>query len=154
MFNARTSLAVIAIAGSLGFAGCGDDDDETTTTTTSGATGATGASGAALSTDLAAQGNEICKQGDEELNQVFSELQNAKPTEQEELITNEVIPNIQGQIDDLRDLSDSEELASALDNAESILDDLEADPASLFEGDAFAEVNEELSAIGLDDCAD
>ena len=147
-------MAVIAIAGALGFAGCGDDDDDTTTATTSGATGATGETGAALSADLAAEGNEICQQGDDELNQVFSQLQEAKPAEQEELIRNEVIPNIQGQIDDLRELSDSEELASTLDNAESILDELEADPTSLFEGDAFVEVNEELSAVGLDDCAD
>jgi len=147
-----TALALFA-------AGCGDDDDEsTTTTTTSGATGATGDSGSSgeLPADVVAEGNEICAQGNDEIAQAFGEVgNNAKPAEYDQLVTDEIVPNIESQIDDLRALDDSEELQSALDEAEEILGEIEDEPDIFIQADEdpFTDVNDELTELGLSECA-
>ena len=149
-------LAVLALFA----AGCGDDDDETTstTTTTSGATGATGDAGAsgALPADVVTEGNEICAQGNKEFEQIFSELDhNANPEEYEKVVTGELVPTIQAQIDDIRALDDSEELQSTLDEAEGILEEIEGEPDIFIQADSdpFADVNDELTELGLTECA-
>lgn len=137
-------------------AGCGGDDDPSPSPTTeaAGATGATGSSGsAALPTDVVEQGNQICLDGNEELDQAFGQL-GGKPSPDEfaQAVTDVIVPNIQGQIDDLRALSDDEELNSVLDQAENELADVSDDP-TLLQGDAFTDTNEKLSALGLTTCA-
>ena len=154
-----TFLASSLVAVALFGAGCGDDEDEPTTTTTSGATGATGEAGATdgeLPADVVAEANEICAQGNEELARAFGELeQAANPNEIQEIVTDEVVPNIQNQIDDIRELDESEELQSALDEADGVLDEIEGDPTVLTESqsDPFEDVNDELNELGLRACA-
>ncbi len=159
MFDTRKSIAVLAIAGALGFAGCGDDDEEPTTTATeSGATGATGESGSAgsLPADAITAGNEICTNGDEELQKAFGQLdENSSEAQVEQVVTDEIVPSIQGQIDDLREIDDSEELASVLDDAEEALGEVEADPSLITSGeDPFDDINNAFRELGLDACAD
>ena len=59
------------------------------------------------------EGNEICEEGNEEIEQAFGAARkNAKPEELGEgRHRMRLVPNIQGQIDDLRGLDDSDELS-------------------------------------------
>jgi hypothetical protein len=156
-------LALLLALLALVAAGCGDGDDEetttSTTTTTAGASGATGEAGeeaGLLPSDVIAEGNEICAEGNEEIAQAFGQVDpNAKPAEIERVVTDEVVPNIQSQIDELRELDDSDELASVLDDAEETLGEIEDDPQLITSGDnPFADINEDLSELGLTACAE
>lgn len=165
MFQTRKSLAVLAIVGAVGFAGCGDDDDETTSssTTTSGATGASGASGASgaaglLPADFIAEADAICAKGDDQINKAAESLgQNASEADQVKFVKAVVVPSIQSQIDDVRALGDpdtgADELSTFLDDSESALDKLESDPAAVFGGDdPFADVETQAKELGLEEC--
>ncbi len=127
-------------------AGCGGDDDDD----------GGGSGGEALSQEeFLAQGNEICKQGNAELNA------SEGPAGQDEasldaFVTDTLVPNIQGQIDDIRDLTPPEDIAddvtAALDDAQTELDSIADDPSSLSD-DSFSDVNQQLTDIGLTECA-
>jgi hypothetical protein len=165
----RIPLILIAALAAALIAGCGGDDDEepTTTPTEEAATGATGATGAAdvslERAELIEQADEICAEGDRQIDaeaqEVFGGSQQEPPAaEQEAFVTETVIPNIQNQIDQLRDLDppeeDAEEFTAILDEAQSALDDLEQDPGAFVGGgeDPFAEVNQRAREFGLRDC--
>lgn len=139
------AAAVVAI----GVAGCGGDDSSTSSTSTAAAL---------TQEEFVAQGNEICAAGNKELdaagNDVFSG--NASQAEVEQFATDALVPNIQGQIDDIRALQppadQADQVTAFLDQAQSILDGVEADPSSI-QGDPFAPVNKMATALGLDQCA-
>jgi hypothetical protein len=162
-------LLLVSLAVALLAAGCGDDDDEPTTTeTTEAATGATGATGPAdVSPERAAlieQADEICAEGDREIDaeadEVFGDSeQEPSQAEQEAFVEDTVVPNVQDQLDQLRELDppeeDAEEFTSILDDAQAALDEVEADPSAISGGqDPFAEVNKRAKAFGLEDCGD
>src|SRR5262245_15779430 len=139
-----TFLAALLLAlGSIA-AGCGDDgnDDETDATDT--------AVEETLSEDeFAQQANEICKQGEAELNQAFEDLQGPPG---DGFIRETLIPNVQNQIDEIQALGPSEQVSQTLDEAEQVLADLEADPSKIEGADPFADVNKQLRAEGLTVC--
>jgi hypothetical protein len=159
-------LALVLAAGLIA-AGCGDDDDETTaasvpTTTTSGATGATGATGEALTKDeFIKQADAICASGDKTINEAFDALGPGEPSgqEQEQVITDTVVPEVQGEIDGIRALTppagDEEEVGAILDAAQSAVDEVKADPSLLTEQNAedpFKEANQLAKEYGLKEC--
>jgi hypothetical protein len=167
----KIMLAAVLTAGLLA-AGCGGDDDETTTTTTTtaGATGATGASGAEgaeaggglLPDDFAQEANDVCAQGnaeiDEEAGKVFGGGGEPSPEEQAKFVEDAVIPSIESQIEDIRALGapdeGAEELDAALSDAEDALDEVRSNPEILTGGDdPFADVNKQLAELGLPACA-
>lgn len=126
-------------------AGCGDDDDDG------------GDGGEALSKEeYLAQGNQICEEGQAELRQAEDTIND--PAAPEAFITDTLVPNVQGQIDQLREgipEGDEDTVNGILDDAEVILDDIEADPASLQgNADPFADVNPRLNEYGLTTCAE
>jgi hypothetical protein len=132
-------------------AGCGGDDDDDDG----------GDGGEALSKEeFVAEANQVCQAGNAELdaagNEAFGEGE-PTPQEQEEFVTETAVPNIQGQIDDIRALGipegDEDEVNGFLDEAEAVIDEAEADPQTFFQGDPFAEVNDDLTAYGLTTCA-
>ena len=146
-----STIAALAIG--VVAAGCGGDgnDDESSST---------GTEAAALTKDeFVQEANAICKQGEAELDQAGQELQGGPNSpEFEAFITDTLVPNIQGQIDDIRALGipeeDADEVNGYLDEAEARLDEVEADPALLTSGeDPFAEVNKKVGAYGLTECA-
>jgi hypothetical protein len=167
MFSRITGLLALALATGLIAAGCGDDDDDTATTTsspttTAGATGATGATGEPLSKDeFITQADAICKAGDKKIDAAAQEtFSGGQPSqaEQEQFVTEDVVPNIQEQIDGLRALTppegDEEEVSAILDSAQDAIDQTEADPGALTEGgdDPFSEANQLAEEYGLEVC--
>jgi hypothetical protein len=167
MFSRITMLLALALATGLIAAGCGDDDDDTATTTsspttTAGATGATGATGEPLSKDeFITQADAICKAGDKKIDAAAQEtFSGGQPSqaEQEQFVTEDVVPNIQEQIDGLRALTppegDEEEVSAILDSAQDAIDQTEADPGALTEGgdDPFSEANQLAEEYGLEVC--
>jgi hypothetical protein len=138
-------LLVLALATGLVAAGCGDDDDDD------------GDGGEALTKEeYLAQGNQICAQGNAELRQ-SEDFNFNDPAAVGAFVTDTLVPNIQGQIDQLREgipEGDEETVNGILDDTEAKLDELEADPASLQEdADPFAEINMRLDEYGLTTCA-
>ncbi|MDP9228733.1 MAG: hypothetical protein M3M99_06705 [Actinomycetota bacterium] len=146
-------LLALALAIGLIAAGCGDDDDD-------------GDSGDALTKqEYIAQGNAICEQGDQEIEAAFEQAApaNTQPTPEqiESVVTETLIPSVQGQIDDLKALpapeGDEDTLNAIYDDAQTALDGIEADPASVASEDSpdpFADVNQRIGEYGLTACAD
>ena len=138
-------IAATALAAGLIAAGCGDDDDES--------------GDSSLSKDeFIVQANDICTEGTTELNEAAAETFGAgaaDPAEEEEFVTETVVPNIQGQIDDIRELVPEDEA----DEVNGILDEAELRSRTSrrirrgSEGDPFAEVNGDLTEYGLSACA-
>lgn len=153
--NARlVALATTALAAGLIAAGCGGGDDSSTSSTTAaGATGASGAEGG----DFVAQANAICAAGNKEIDAAFQSLgKNPTQQQQEQEIQNAVVPSIQGQIDDIRELTPpadiQDDVTSFLDDAQNVLDEVKADPTSI--GGSFKPINKQADALGLHVCAD
>lgn len=159
MKRPATLVVAVLAAGALFAAGCGDDDDSTTTDS-----GATGASGAPLSeTAFVDQANAICRAGSKELDQAAQALfggQQPTDAQIEQYATETLVPSIQGQIDAIRALTLPEDISDQtttfLDDSESALDEIEADPSLLAVSDdagPFAESNAQAETLGLTECA-
>jgi len=168
-----TMLALVLAAGLIA-AGCGGDDDETTTTssttTAAGATGATGATGAGTGEPLSqdefiTQADKACaaadKAIDEAAGETFSGGGQPSKQEQEQFVTDSVVPSFEDTIEDIKALTppegDEDQINEFLDAAEQALTEIEDDPGSITEeggpDDPFAEVNELAADYGLKDCA-
>ena len=138
-------LLTCAFAIGLIAAGCGDDDDD----------GGDGGGEALTQEEFLAQGNEICAAGNAELEESEGPAGDDRASF-ETFVRDTLVPNIQGQIDDLRELDgpdeDEETLAGILDQAQTELDAIEADPTSVGD-DSFADVQQQFTDLGLDECA-
>jgi hypothetical protein len=104
------------------------------------------------------QANEICTEGNAELEQAGQDIEGGPGSAGfEDFVTGTLVPNVQGQIQDIRDLGipdEDEDLNATLDEAEEITNEIADDPAVLTEGgDPFAPVNDELTEAGLTECA-
>ena len=170
MPNRIPLILIVALAAALIAAGCGDDDEEPTTTATTeetatGATGATGAEGA--STEFAQQADDICREGNDEIDaeaqERFGDTQQ-EPSEDEQLSFAEevVIPSVRSQIDEISTLTPPEGEEDTFDEfisqAQSDLDEIESDPTVLLQRgggeDPFAETNELARELGLTVCGE
>jgi hypothetical protein len=142
----KKMLALVAAATiATGLAACGGDDDGDDTSAASETTAA-----AISEADFVAQGNAICKAGNSELGA------GPQDGDLEAFVTDTLVPNIQGQIDALTALGapegQEEEVSQFLEDAQTQLDALESDPASISES-TFDEANQQATALGLDECA-
>jgi hypothetical protein len=149
----RNALLLVAGALALGLiaAGCGGDDNDNDNGTTSTA--------AAISKEeFVAKGNQICKQGNGEVEQAGKQLgQNVNEAQLEDFAANTLVPNIQGQIDDVRALGapagEEQQVTAFLDGAQADLDQLKADPAKIKDDSLFNDVDQHAKALGLTECA-
>ena len=148
-----TLTVTAALAVGLIAAGCGSDDSGNDDASTN-----TGTEAAALTHEqFVTQANQICKEGNAEIDTAGNELQ-AKPgtPEFDSFVTDTVVPNVQGQIDDIRSLGipdeDADQVNSVLDDAEQITNDIADDPSKV-QGDPYGPINKELTDIGLTECA-
>jgi hypothetical protein len=139
-----TVVLIMVLASGLILAACGGDDDDNGTTT------------AALSKEeFIAQGDEVCKKANKELDQSEGP-QGANGLD--EFVTSTLVPNIQGQVDGLREIGVPEgedQVNTALDNADEALDKLKQDPSQLENGGAGKQLEQagnELQQYGFKAC--
>ncbi len=107
------------------------------------------------------QANAICAKGDKQINaeaeKVFSEDKQPSDAQLEKFAAETAIPNIQAQIDDVRDLEppseDEDQITEFLDAAQEDLDRSKEDPAFLVSDASFNEANRLGKSYGLDQCA-
>ena len=106
------------------------------------------------------QGNAICTEGNERTEKMAEDLSPSSSEEDIEAVIDEVADDIQGQIDDIRDLEEpdeiSDEVDAALDQGEEDLQsvrDLGADIVTA-EENPFAETQELMAEVGLTECAE
>ena len=165
MWKALMLFVVAGMSVSLVAAGCGGDDDDDTTAATTATTGETGAAGGEplSKQEFITEADRICAQGDKEINraagEVFQQGQQPSPEEQEQFISDTVLPNTQAQIDGIGALTppegDEEGVSAILDAAQEAIDRGEEDPSALVqEGgeDPFAEATRLAGQYGLEKC--
>ena len=113
------------------------------------------------------QGNAICAEGNDALDEAFEELEvgpDGQPSQEDvvALFEDVLIPNVTEQLDELDALSPPEELEADVDalveDGEAALDEIseliEEDPEGFFEGeDPFEAVNAKAGELGLTECA-
>jgi hypothetical protein len=154
-------LVAVGVGAALVAAGCGgnDDDDTSATTATTGAAGDEPLS----KEQFILSADQICARGDQEIEkaagEVFQQGQQPSREEQEQFITDTVLPNVQQQIDGIRALpapeGDEDQVTAILDAAQEAIDTGEADPAALTgqgADDPFAEANKLAEDYGLKSC--
>ena len=107
------------------------------------------------------QGNAICSSGDEKIGAAAeSTFGSSEPTQEEigAFASETIVPTIQDEIDQLRDLSppkeDEDQVNAMLDEAQSALDNLKANPELATQGGGFEEANRLAKDYGLTACAD
>lgn len=145
----KTGLATVIAVLAMAAAGCGGDDEETTAE-------------ALTKEEFIAQADQICADGDAEINQAGEELTaGGQPSQSEvtEFISSTVIPNIQDQRDEIAALGapegDEEEINAILEGLDQAVAAAEADPAAATSNSAanpFTEVNQLAQDYGLTAC--
>jgi hypothetical protein len=156
----RASLAVLATLVALAaiVAGCGGSDDSDTGGTSSSSL---------TKAQFVKQADTICEKSEEKLGSEFesyvkekgwSEDKEPSKEQQEEAVVEVVTPNLQGQIDDIRDLGapegDEDQIETMLSTVEEGIEDLEDDPSQLTEqgSNPLAKGSKLATAYGLEKC--
>ena len=109
--------------------------------------------------DFVERANTICKDGNAEIAKAAEDVGQSPSNEEiEAFATDTLIPNIRGQLADIRDLgfpeADADELEAIFDQADTIVDEVEEEPISITEGNPFAPINPDLTEYGLETCAE
>jgi hypothetical protein len=151
-------LAILAAVAAIALivAGCGGGDDSTTEGDAS-----------LTKAEFVKQADGICKEANSELTvefQKFSKENNLpegkEPTKEqgEELVEEVLIPNVQQQSEDIRELGapsgDEDRVAAILDALDQGIEEAEEDPAALLDAqdDTFDKANELAADYGLKVC--
>jgi hypothetical protein len=146
----RNGLMVLGLIMSIALvaAGCGGDSDDNDTALTKPA--------------FLAKGNAICQAGNKEIQTAFeTAIGKGQPTQEQlnSVVTDSLVPSIQGQIDDIRDLpapeGDEDQIGQTLDEAELAVQDVKENPSLATQQggqDPFADVNQKLNDYGLTAC--
>jgi hypothetical protein len=145
--SAVFALALVAV-------GCGGDDSTSTASITKA--------------EFLTQGNAICDKGNKEINTAFESFAKENNLEQNQNLTDAqateasntiLIPNVQSQVDQIRELGapagQETQVDAILTAAQQGIDDLKDDPTLLAQSNAdpFAEANKLARDYGLTACA-
>jgi hypothetical protein len=151
-----TVAAAAAVLAAL-VAGCGGGDDTTDETVT------------LTKVEFIKQGDAICKAGNKEIEKGFEEFaeendlpENKEPSQEQgvELVETVLLPNVQQQAEELRELGapegDEEQVDELLTSLEDAVAEGEDEPELLFEGktDPFGDVNQQASDYGFKVCGE
>ncbi len=160
MSKRLTVLLAGVLALAIAAAGCGSSDDGTDTDTAS-------ADVTITKEQLIAQGDVICKQGDEEIEDGFESYaeendipKNKEPNDEQgvEIVETVIVPNIKTQSELIRGLGipegDDEEIEAMLDSLDEAVDEAEENPESLFDDktDPFGDANGKAEEYGFKVC--
>ncbi len=109
--------------------------------------------------EFIAQADQICTEGDAALNQTSTDFGPGQPSDEEltAFVNDTLIPNLQGQHDDIAALGapegDEEEISSLLDDFQQAIDDVKADPLLVAQRPGpFDDVNQQAQDYGLKKC--
>ena len=150
----KRTLVVLAVAIAVIGGACGGDDDDD------------GGGEALTEAEFLAQGNEICAEASADLDAAAGEAftEEPDPAAVGEFFRDTALPSISDQLDAIEDLEGPDELEEELDSiiadTRDKLEEIEGlDDEELFElvssgEDPFADINDELVAIGLAGCGD
>jgi hypothetical protein len=151
---------VLALA--IAVAGCGSSDDSTDTDTASVDVTIT-------KEQLIAQGDAVCKQGNEEIEDGFDRFaeENNIPDGKEpsdaqgvEIVEQIIVPNLKTQSELIRGIGapegDEEEIGEMLDSLDAAIEEAEEDPEALFseDTDPFGDANEKAQEYGFTECGE
>ncbi|HEV7769779.1 MAG TPA: hypothetical protein VGO66_03855 [Solirubrobacterales bacterium] len=154
LFAGVLALAIVA--------GCGSSDDSTDTDTTSVDVTIT-------KEQLIAQGDAICKQGNEEIEEGFESYaeengipKNQEPSDEQgvEIVETVLVPNLKTQAELIRGLGapegDEEQVEELLDSLDEAVETAEDDPEALFneDTDPFGDVNQQAQDYGFSECGE
>jgi hypothetical protein len=139
-------------------AGCGSSDDGTDTTDVT----------VTITKDqLIAQGDRICKQGDQEIEEGFESYaeendipKNQEPSDEQgvELVETVIVPSIKTQAELIRGIGipegDEDEVEAMLDSLDEAVAEAEENPESLFDekSDPFGDPNQRAEDYGFKVC--
>jgi hypothetical protein len=145
----RTQLAALAVTAALAVAGCGGDDEDDS--------GEGGSETALTEEEFTTQANQICADGNQEIAQAGQQLgQNPSQEQVEAFVNDTLIPTIEGQLAAIDDLVPPESIAGDVDaviaDAQAVVDRLQDDPSLVADQSLFAEVDTQLTELGLTDC--
>jgi hypothetical protein len=136
-------FALLLALGSFAIAGCGGDDE----------------SDAPTKAEYITQADEICQRGDDDLEVVIEETFGDQNPSQEQIVQfteDEVIPNIESQLEDLRALTppegEEENVAAIYDALEQGLEELKQDPGTQDQPESIAEANRLAEEFGFEVC--
>lgn len=151
---------VLALA--IAAAGCGSSDDSTDTDTASVDVTIT-------KKQLIAQGDAICKQGNEEIEEGVESYaeennipKNQEPSDEQgvEIVETVLVPNLLTQAELIRGLGipegDEEQVEELLDSLDEAIETAEDDPEALFneDTDPFGDVNQQAQDYGFTECGE
>ena len=143
------ALALVALAAIV--AGCGGGDDSETTATITKA-------------ELIKQGDQICEKANEQSEseaEEFAEendftLEKATEEQLEEAVTEVLVPNLNGQAEDLEALGapegGEEQVEEIILSLEGAADKIEDDPSLVFEGEVLEEPGKLAADYGFEVC--
>ena len=144
------ALALTTLALSAAALGCGGDDEEPLS-----------------KAEFIKQGDAICKKSGDKVDAAaekqFADLgrgETPSPSEIEAFAEETLVPEVSGQLEDLRELpapeGDEDRVNEIFDAAEEALGKVEDDPAVLLEqgGDPFESANELASDYGFKECGE
>jgi phosphoenolpyruvate synthase/pyruvate phosphate dikinase len=150
------ALAALVALAALA-AGCGGGDDTTDESVT------------LTKTEFIKQGDAICKEGNKEIGEGFEEYaeekdlpENQEPSKEQgvEITETLILPNVQQQAEEIRELGAPEGEEEQVDELITALEDAvaegEEDPESLFKGktDPFGKVNKLAKDFGFKVCGE
>lgn len=151
----KASLAVLAALVALAaiVAGCGDSDDSETTETLT-------------KVEFIKQGDQICKEANEQSEteaEEFAEendftLEKASEEQIEEAVAEVLVPNLEGQAEDLEALGapegDEEQVEEIIVSLEDATAEIEDDPSLVFDGEVLKEASELAEDYGFKVCGE
>jgi hypothetical protein len=148
----RTLAILAALAALVVVAGCGGGDDSSTSSSTT-------AAAALTKEEFIAQADQICTDGDAAIQAAQPDFGPSGPSEDDlnAFVTDTLVPNLQSQHDAIAALGapegDEDTVSSLLDQLQSAIDGVKADPSSVASGtDTFADVNQAAQDYGLKKC--
>lgn len=146
---------IAAVACCVSLTGCGGGDEPATSDDQASETQAR----ALTKAELIEQGDAICRASNEKIDVAddrFIDPENPTEAEFRAAINDTLIPEVKGQISDLRALEapaeDVDTITAILDALEAELAKVEADPLFILDDGAFADANELAQDYGFEVC--
>jgi len=151
----KALLAALAVLVALAVvvAGCGSDDETTTDETVT-----------LTKAEFIKQGDAICQKGNDESEKEAEEfaeendfdLEKASDEQLEEAVSEVLVANLRGQLDELEALGapegDEEQVEEIIDSLEGATEEIEDDPSVVFDGEVLKEPGELAQDYGFKVC--